>query len=773
MQHHHPAESGNDTVTDPVCGMKVAAAESKPHTEHRGRRYYFCGTRCHDRFAADPDRFLGNARPAPSVPPGTQYTCPMHPEIVRDAPGDCPICGMALEPMLPAASDEADPELTKMTRQLWVGAILAVPLVVIAMRDLFLRPWAGLAADAAWSWVEFALATPIVVWCGASFFKRAWHSLVTRNLNMYTLIGLGVGVAYLYSLVALFFPGVFPATFRTHGTAVGVYFEAAGVIVVLVLLGDVLQLRARHSTSAAIRALLDLAPPVAHRIGADGSEIDVPLAEVQVGDRLRVRPGEKIPVDGRVIDGGGSVDESMVTGESLPVAKTVGDMLIGGTLNGRGSLVLRAERVGADTLLARIVAQVAAAQRSRAPIQSLADRVSAWFVPAVVLTAIVTFIAWLLLGPPPQFAHALVNAIAVLIIACPCALGLATPMSIMVAMGKGAQAGVLFRDAAATETLKHVDTLLVDKTGTLTEGRPRVTAVEPAGGFTETSLLALAASLERASEHPLAAAVIDAARERGIAFDDAANFEAVVGQGVTGSVAGRRAALGNEKLAARLNVDVAPLAARARALREGGATAMYTFADGSLAGLIAVADPIKPTTAEALSGLRADGIRTVMVSGDNETTARAVGLKLGIDEVIAGVSPEDKGAIVREYQAKGRRVAMAGDGINDAPALAAADVGIAMGTGTDIAMETAAVTLVKGDLRAILRARRLSHATLKNIRGSLFLAFIYNTLGIPIAAGVLYPFFGVLLSPMIAAAAMSLSSVSVVGNALRLRRVRL
>ncbi|HET8551244.1 MAG TPA: heavy metal translocating P-type ATPase [Gammaproteobacteria bacterium] len=764
---HTPAGTG--AVKDPVCGMSVVPDKATPQFAHCDHTYHFCSEHCRDRFAADPASFLGGPSATPA-PHGAQYTCPMHPEVVRDAPGTCPICGMALEPTMPEAAEAADPELAAMSRRLWVGVALALPLVVIAMRDLFLRPWAGAIAGAVWSWVEFALATPIVVWCGASFFARAWQSLVTRNLNMYTLIALGVGAAYIYSLAALFFPGAFPATFRAHGATVAVYFEAAGVIVVLVLLGDVLQLRARRSTSAAIRALLDLAPPVAHRIGAGGAESDVPLNDVHAGDRLRVRPGEKIPVDGRVTDGGGSVDESMVTGESLPVAKTVGDALIGGTLNGRGSLVMRAERVGADTLLARIVAQVAAAQRTRAPIQSLADRVAAWFVPAVVVAAIVTFVAWLFLGPAPQFVHALVNAIAVLIIACPCALGLATPMSIMVAMGKGAQAGVLFRDAAAVETLRSVDTLLVDKTGTLTEGRPRVTAVEPAGGFTEASLLALAAGLERASEHPLAAAVVGAAHERGIAYDDATEFEALVGQGVVGTLGGRRAGLGNDKLAAALNVDIGVAAARAGSLRNSGATVMFAFADGALAGLLAVADPIKPTTREALAGLRADGLRTVMVSGDNETTARAVASGLGIDEVIAGVSPEGKAGIVRQLQAQGRRVAMAGDGINDAPALAAAEVGIAMGTGTDIAMETAHVTLVKGDLRAILRARRLSRATLKNIRGNLFLAFIYNTLGIPVAAGALFPFFGVLLSPMIAAAAMSLSSISVVGNALRLRR---
>jgi Cu+-exporting ATPase len=716
----------------------------------------------------------GGAASQPSAPvAGAQYTCPMHPEVIRDKPGACPKCGMALEPMSPAIEPQDDPELRQMTRRLWIGVALSVPLVVIAMRDMLLEPWTGPLPGPAWSWIEFVLATPVVAWCGWPFFLRAWHSLVNRSLNMYTLVGLGVAVAYIYSVIGLLLPGLFPASVRSHGGGVAVYFEPAAVITVLVLLGEVLQLRARHSTSAAIRGLLDLAPPVAHRLGDGDREDDIALADVQVGDRLRIRPGEKIPVDGVVLEGRSFIDESMVTGESLPVEKATDDNVIGGTLNGRGSLIMRADKIGFDTLLARIVAQVAAAQRSRAPIQSLADRVASWFVPAVVLVAIATFIVWYAFGPAPEFAHALINAVAVLIIACPCALGLATPMSVMVAMGKGAQTGVLFRDAATVETLRDIDTLLVDKTGTLPEGKPRVTAVEVLGDLPEADVLGLAASLERASEHPLAAAIVAAARERQLALQDAAGFESVTGEGVIGRVNGRRVALGNDKLMATRQINADAAHSRVGALRESGATVMYVAIDGVLAGLIAVADPVKATTAEAIDGLRAAGLHLVMVTGDNETTARAVAAQLHLDEVVAGVSPEDKADVVRRFQRGGRRVAMTGDGVNDAPALASADVGIAMGTGTDIAMETAGVTLVKGDLRAILRARRLSQATLKNIRQNLFFAFVYNSIGVPIAAGILYPFLGVLLSPMIAAAAMSFSSVSVVANALRLRYAKL
>ncbi len=701
------------------------------------------------------------------------WTCPMHPQIVRDAPGACPICGMALEPMLPALAEEANPELRSMTLRFWVGMVLTAPLVIVAMRAWLMRPCLPLLPASAWGIIELALATPVVVWGGWPFFVRAWHSLLNRSLNMYTLIGLGVAVAYLYSVVTLAFPQMFPETFRMQDGLLPVYFETAAVITVLVLLGEVLQLRARHSTSAAIRALLNLAPPVAHRIQDDGHEQDVPLAQVHVGDRLRVRPGEKIPVDGVVHEGASAVDESMVTGESLPVAKRAGDAVTGGTLNGTGSLVMRAEKIGADTLLARIVAQVAAAQRSRAPIQSLADRVSGWFVPAVVLVAVLTFIVWYFAGPSPALAHALVNAVAVLIIACPCALGLATPISIVAAMGKGAQSGVLFRDAAALERLRAVDTLLLDKTGTLTEGKPKVVAVESAGQIPNHELLALAAALEQASEHPLAAAVVAAARERGLMIDKPVHFESITGQGVQGEIAGKTVALGNDKLATALKADVSRQAAAADAQRRRGATVMYVLVEGEAAGFIAVTDPVKQTTPAALAGLRRAGLRLVMVTGDNQTTARAVASALGLDEVMAGVSPEGKAEVVRRLRGAGRIVAMTGDGVNDAPALATADVGIAMGSGTDIAMETAAVTLVKGDLRALLRARRLSQATVRNIRENLLWAFLYNSAGVPIAAGVLYPFFGWLLSPMIAAAAMSFSSVSVITNALRLRYAKL
>ncbi len=812
-------------VLDPVCGMQVDPEYSHIRAQHAGKTYHFCSNHCRKRFLATPEKYLqasttgeaaccgsydtqpvpvrdkrGNTasytcpmhpevdrdhpgacpkcgmalEPAlPAVSAAQKWTCPMHPEIVRDAPGTCPKCGMALEPMLPAAEEQLAPELHAMNRRFWVGGVLTLPLVVVAMREIFLRPWMHVVSGGAWNWSEFMLATPVVLWGGWPFFVRAWHSLVNRSLNMYTLIGMGVSVAYVYSLTALLFPGWFPATFRTADGLLPVYFEAAAAITVLVLLGEVLQLRARHSTSAAIRALLDLAPPVAHRLQADGSEQDVSLAAVQIGDRLRVRPGEKLPVDGVLLEGRSSVDESMLTGEPLPIERSPGERVIGGTLNGHGGFEMRAERVGADTLLARIVAQVAAAQRSRAPIQSLADRMSAWFVPAVILAALATFLVWYFVGPAPQFAHGLVNAVAVLIIACPCALGLATPMSITVAMGRGAQAGVLFRNAEAVETLRHIDTLLVDKTGTLTEGKPTVIAVVPAGGGNGDVLLSLAASLERGSEHPLASAIITAARERQVEIKKVAEFESRTGEGLRGIVDGKYIALGNEKLASSLNVTLDPVAAQVQTLREQGATIVYVLREGELAGFIAVADPIKRTTVEAIAGLKQAGLKVVMITGDNPVTARAIAGRLGLDDVIAGVSPAGKADVVKRIQTEGRRVVMTGDGVNDAPALAAADVGIAMGTGTDIAMETASVTLVKGDLRGILRARRLSEVTLRNIRQNLFWAFVYNSVGIPVAAGVLYPFFGLLLSPMIAAAAMSFSSVSVVGNALRLRYARL
>ncbi|MGB9430111.1 MAG: heavy metal translocating P-type ATPase [Gammaproteobacteria bacterium] len=788
---HGPVVAGSvrNELHDPVCGMHVQA-DSPYHAEHQGQTYYFCSAGCREKFLKSPQTYAGRVRPAPawhvhehahssapvaqvSASGKQQWTCPMHPEIVRNAPGACPICGMALEPVLPAQMEETNPELRSMTWRFWISVALTVPLVIIAMREMFMLEWLRHLPELPWNVIEFALATPVVIWGGWPFFVRAWHSLVNRSLNMYTLIGLGVAVAYVYSVVTLVFPEMFPGTFYMADGLLPVYFESAAVITVLVLLGEVLQLRARHSTSSAIRALLDLAPPVARRINADGSEEDVPLAHVHVGDRLRVRPGEKLPVDGVVEDGASAVDESMVTGESLPVEKRIGDRVTGGTLNGRGSLVMHAEKIGADTLLARIVAQVAAAQRSRAPIQSLADKVAGWFVPTVILIAIITFIVWYFVGPVPAFPHALVNSVAVLIIACPCALGLATPMSIMVAMGKGAQTGVLFRNAEAVETLRRVDTLLVDKTGTLTEGKPEVVAVEVAGSLSQDESLALAAALESQSEHPLAAAIVAAAQERTLTLVKATGFESVTGQGVQGSVEGRHVGLGNDKLALALGVDVTALAVKAQAQRTQGATVMYVLVDGAAAGFIAVADPVKATTAEAIAGLQKAGLHVVMVTGDNETTARAVAKSVGVDEVIAGVSPEGKAETVQRFKSQGRHVAMAGDGVNDAPALATADVGIAMGTGTDIAMETAAVTLVKGDLRAILRARRLSQATVANIKQNLFWAFAYNSVGVPIAAGVLYPFFGWLLSPMIAAVAMSFSSVSVVANALRLRYARL
>lgn len=710
------------------------------------------------------------------VPGATVWTCPMHPEVERDEPGDCPICGMALEPQGGApVADNA--ELRDMTRRFLLSAVLTVPVVVLAMGGM-LGGGHDVPADAGWPrrvgpWLEAVLATPVVLWCGWPFFVRGARSLLTRNLNMFTLIALGVGVAYAYSLVALLAPGAFPASFRAADGTVGVYFEAAAVIVTLILLGQVLELKARQRTSAAIEALLGLAPATARRIAADGSERDVPLAAVAIGDRLRVRPGEKLPVDGRVLEGTSAVDEAMITGEPMPVEKQAGDAVIGATVNTTGTLVIEAARVGADTLLARIVQMVAEAQRSRAPIQKLADVVAGWFVPAVMGVAVLSFAVWAAVGPEPRMGYAMVNAVSVLIIACPCALGLATPMSIMVATGRGAGMGVLFRDAEAIEVLCKVDTLLVDKTGTLTLGRPSLEVVEPAPGREAAEVLELAAALERGSEHPLAAAILAGAEARGITPDAATSFASHTGKGVTGQVGERRVGLGNRALLATLGVTGDALEARAEALRSEGHTVMYVVVDGAVAGLLGVADPIKDSTHEALAGLRAAGLRIVMLTGDSETTARAVATRLGIDDVRAGALPEDKAAAVRALRDEGRVVAMAGDGINDAPALAQADVGIAMGTGTDVAMESAAITLVKGDLRGILRARRLSASTMRNIRQNLFFAFAYNAAGVPLAAGVLYPFTGLLLSPMFAAAAMSLSSVSVIGNALRLRAARL
>ncbi|MQA65973.1 MAG: heavy metal translocating P-type ATPase [Alphaproteobacteria bacterium] len=711
---------------------------------------------------------------APAAASRTIYTCPMHPEIRRDAPGSCPICGMALEPLQVTAETGPSPEFLDMSRRFWVSLVLTLPLLLLAMGDLLpFWPEEGIVSPVIDRWVQFVLATPVLLWGGWPFFERAWQSVLNRSLNMFTLIGMGTGVAYVYSAVGVLAPGIFPASFRGHGGHIGLYFEAAAVIVTLVLLGQVLELKARERTSGAIRALLDLAPKMARRIGADGREEDVPLDAVAVGDRLRVRPGEKVPIDGVVEEGSSAIDESMMTGEPIPVEKHVGDRVTGATLNGSGSLVIRADKVGTDTLLARIVQMVAEAQRSRAPIQRLADLVAGWFVPAVIAIALATFVVWSVVGPDPKLAHAIINAVAVLIIACPCALGLATPMSIMVGTGRGAQTGVLFRDAEALEILERVDTLVVDKTGTLTEGKPRFSGAVAVAGFTRDEVLALAAALEKGSEHPLAAAIVAGAEEARLRLENATDFRAVTGKGVTGKVGDRAVALGNRAMMEEAGAASDELTLRAADLQKTGNTVMYVAVDGALAGLVAVADPIKPTSAEALKLLAADGVNVVMLTGDNRLTAEAVAARLGIAEVRADVLPDQKGQIVRALRDEGRVVAMAGDGINDAPALAAAHVGIAMGTGTDVAMESAGVTLVKGDLRAIARARRLSRATMRNIRQNLFFAFAYNALGIPIAAGVLYPVFGLLLSPIIAGAAMSLSSVSVIGNALRLNRVRL
>jgi Cu+-exporting ATPase len=755
-------------VIDPVCGMTVDPHTTPHRHQHQGRTYYFCSAGCRGKFAADPARYLGGKQ-AP-VAGDAIYTCPMHPEIRQVGPGSCPICGMALEPELAAPSGGPNPELIDMTRRFWIGLALALPVVVLEMGGhLFgAHAWIGQTPS---NWIQLAFATPVVLWAGWPFFVRGWQSLRTRNLNMFTLIAMGTGIAWLYSMAATLAPGLFPPAFRGHDGAVPVYFEAAAVITVLVLLGQVLELRAREATSGAIRGLLDLAPKTARRIDGAGSEQDVSLDAVAVADRLRVRPGEKVPVDGVVIEGRSSIDESMVTGEPMPATKQPGDKVVAGTLNQSGSFVMRAEKVGRDTLLAQIVQMVAAAQRSRAPIQRLADQVSGWFVPLVIVVAIVAFAAWATFGPEPRYAYALVAAVSVLIIACPCALGLATPMSIMVGVGRGAQAGVLIKNAEALERMEKVDTLVIDKTGTLTEGKPKVVAIVPAQGFAEADVLRLAASVERASEHPLAAAIVRAASEGGAELAPVSGFDAPSGKGVVGSVEQRRVALGNANFLAELNVDVGPLAAEAERRREDGATVIFLAVDGQLAGILAIADPIKRTTSPALEALR--DLRVVMLTGDNKTTAQAVARRLGIAEVEAEVLPDRKSAAVERLRRAGRVVAMAGDGINDAPALAAADVGIAMGTGTDIAMESAGITLLQGDLTGIVRARRLSRATMSNIRQNLFFAFIYNAAGVPVAAGVLYPAFGILLSPVIAAAAMALSSVSVVANALRLRTTSL
>ena len=774
--HKHPSPLQEGKVRDPVCGMQVEPALTKPHAEHDGTTYFFCGEKCRLKFIADPKSYLA-PKPTPVVPSagpsGVTYTCPMHPEIRQPGPGNCPICGMALEPETPSGDADENPELRDMSRRFWVGLILSLPILALEMGGHFpvfdLHHYIPPAISV---WVQFVLATPVVLWCGHPFFERAWASLKSRHLNMFTLIGLGVGVAYVYSLVATFLPALFPPSLKQEGM-VPVYYEAAAVITVLVLLGQVLELRARAQTGGAIRALLNLAPKTAHRIAGDGREEEIVLDQVLAGDSLRVRPGESIPVDGMVLEGRTAIDESMVTGESLPVEKNQGDSVIGGTLNQTGSIVMKAEKVGSETMLARIVHMVAQAQRSRAPIQRLADVVSGYFVPAVIVVALLAFAAWFAWGPPPAFAYALIAAVSVLIIACPCALGLATPMSIMVGVGKGATLGILIKNAEALERFEKIDTLVVDKTGTLTEGKPRVTSVVAVGDHDQTTVLSLGAALERLSEHPLATAIIAAAKERGLTLDEVADFNSIVGKGVTGKVNGRQVAVGNSKLLRDLGVETTSLEATADTLRAEGGTAMMVALDGRPAGVIAVADTIKETTPAALDALRQHGIRIVMLTGDNQRTAKAIAAKLHIDEVEAEVLPDQKNAVVRRLRNEGRVVAMAGDGVNDAPALAEADIGVAMGTGTDVAIESAGITLVKGDLTGIVRARTLSSATMWNIRENLVLAFIYNALGVPIAAGVFYPLFGWTLSPIIAAAAMALSSVSVVGNSLRLRWRRL
>jgi len=815
-------------VRDPICGMEVDPANAAGSIDHEGHTYYFCSRHCLEKFRSLPSKSVvhGEAPAAASVvllgthPPSrretvetcpmhpevrnvrengaapgacpkcgmalepltmeapktkTEYTCPMHPEIVRDAPGSCSICGMALEPRTVTAEEEANPELVDMTRRFWASAALALPVLLIAMSEMLPgKPLETILSPGMQHWVQLVLATPVVLWGGWPFFVRGWQSVVHRSPNMFTLIAAGTGTAYFYSLIAVLFPDIFPASFRDHSGRVGVYFEAAAVITALVLLGQVLELRARSRTSSAIKGLLGLAPKTARRLAENGTEEDVPLDQVQPGDRLRVRPGEKVPVDGVVEEGSSSVDESMVTGEPIPAEKTSGSRVTGGTVNGTGGFVMRAEHVGSETLLAQIVRMVSEAQRSRAPIQRLADVVSGYFVPAVMLAAVITFIAWALYGPEPRMAYALLNAVAVLIIACPCALGLATPMSIMVGTGRGATAGVLIRNAEALETLEKVDTLVVDKTGTLTEGKPRLSTVVAVEGRNEEELLRLAASLERGSEHPLAGAIVAGAEERDVVVGQASEFRSITGKGVVGTVGDHQVALGNRALLEELGIDRGELAERAETLRrEEGYTVMFVAVDSKAAGLLGVSDPVKESTEEALRLLRESGVRVVLLTGDNRSTAEAVARRLGIDEVHAEVLPDQKGAIVKKLQGEGRTVAMAGDGVNDAPALAQAQVGIAMGTGTDVAMESAGVTLVKGDLRGIARARRLSRATMRNIRQNLFFAFLYNALGVPIAAGVLYPFIGLLLSPMIASAAMTFSSVSVISNALRLRTVEL
>jgi P-type Cu+ transporter len=781
--HHHsdhghgeqPADA-KAGVRDPVCGMTVEPATSKHRFDHRGETYHFCSAGCRTKFIADPERYLNTHRdsgnPKAAVPEGTIYTCPMHPQIRQVGAGSCPICGMALEPELATLDTAPTPELTDMTRRFWIGLVLALPAVVLEMGGHLFggHDWVDPTLS---NWIQLVFATPVVVWAGWPFFVRGWQSLVTRNLNMFTLIAMGTGVAYVYSLVATLAPGSFPETFRGHGGAVSVYFEAAAVITVLVLLGQVLELRAREATSGAIKALLQLAPKTARRIDDSGADHEVAIDSLMVGDKLRVRPGEKVPVDGIILEGRSSLDESLVTGEAMPVTKEAGGKVIAGTLNQSGGFVMHADRVGRDTLLSQIVQMVAQAQRSRAPIQRLADQVAGWFVPIVIVAALVAFTAWATFGPEPRFAFGLVAAVSVLIIACPCALGLATPMSIMVGVGRGAGAGVLIKNAEALERMEKIDTLVVDKTGTLTEGKPKVVSIVPAAGFGEADILRLAASVERSSGHPLADAIMRAAKERNLTLATVEAFDSPTGKGVTGKVEGKTVLLGNSAFLQSLAIETVLLEAEAEILRADGATVIDIAVDGKLAGVLAIADPVKASTPGALKALAADGIRVIMLTGDNRTTANAVAKKLGLSDVEAEVLPDQKSAVVQKRQKQGRVVAMAGDGVNDAPALAAAEVGIAMGTGSDVAMESAGITLLGGDLGGLVRARRLSQATMRNIRQNLFFAFIYNAAGIPIAAGILYPTFGILLSPIIAAAAMALSSVSVVGNALRLRTTRL
>ncbi len=795
--HESPGASGSPILDggdapgglarDPVCGMDVVPETAAGSVEHDGRTIYFCSRHCVEKFKADPARYASTDRggghdglvalspvmPERPAPAGTRYTCPMHPEVIRDRPGPCPICGMALEPMTVTADDEADPELADMSRRFWISLALTVPLLLLSMGEMI--PGLGLHAlmgGRALIYIQLALASPVVLWAGWPFFERAWASLRSRQLNMFTLIAMGTGTAYLFSVVAAMVPGLFPDSFREHGE-VPVYFEPAAVITTLVLLGQVLELRARRQTGGAIRALLGLAPKTARQLRDDGSEEDVPIDVVVPGDCLRIRPGEKVPVDGVVLEGASAVDESMITGEPIPVEKGPGDRVIGGTVNGNGALVIRAERVGAETMLAQIVRMVSEARRTRAPIQRLADQVSAYFVPGVIGVAFITFVAWALFGPQPRLAHALVNAVAVLIIACPCALGLATPMSIMVGTGRGASAGILVKNAEALEVLERIDTLVFDKTGTLTDGKPRVVSIVTSPGQDESELLRLAAGLERSSEHPLAAAVAAAATERGLAIPAAESFLSRTGRGVEGRVEGHAVVIGNPAMLQELGIDPGPLGERAETLRRDGQTVVFVVIDGRPAGLLGIADPIKESAPGAISDLRAAGIRLIMLTGDNRTSAEAVAKRLGLDEVRAEVLPDQKAEEVKRLQAEGRTVAMAGDGINDAPALAQADVGIAMGTGTDVAIESAGITVLRGDLRGVVRAHRLSRATMANIRQNLAFAFLYNALGVPIAAGALYPFFHLLLNPMIASAAMTLSSVSVIVNALRLRKVEL